>query len=151
MKRALLALAAVASMAASLPAAAQFQKPEDAIKYRQSVMTVMGVHTSRLGAMAQGRVPYDAKIAAEHLAVIQTVHKLPWVAFQTGSDKGAPTRAKSTIWSDAAGFKAASDKLAAEAVKLEAAVKAGSADALKAGFGSFAGTCKACHDNYQSN
>ena len=151
MKRALLALAAVASMAAALPAAAQFQKPEDAIKYRQGALNVMAAHFGRLGAMAQGRVPYDAKAAAENMAVISVVHKLPLTAFPAGSDKGHPNRAKSSIWSDAAGFKAAGDKFAAEMAKLDAAVKAGNADALKAAFGPVGGTCKACHDNYRND
>ncbi|MDZ4356943.1 MAG: cytochrome c, partial [Variovorax sp.] len=51
-----LALAAACAVM-SLPAAAQFAKPEDAIKYRQSALFVMGQHFGRLGAMANGRVP----------------------------------------------------------------------------------------------
>ena len=42
---------AVAAIAFSAPASAQFQKPEEAAKYRQSVMTVMGNHFGRIGAM----------------------------------------------------------------------------------------------------
>ena len=57
MKRLFLATLAVA---ASLPAAAQFQKPEDAVKYRKAVMTVMANHFGRVGAMVAGRAPYDA-------------------------------------------------------------------------------------------
>ncbi len=52
------ALAAVAlSLAAAayaVPAAAQFEKAEDAIKYRQSALFVMGQHFGRIGAMANG-------------------------------------------------------------------------------------------------
>ena len=50
----LLAVATVIGLASALPASAQFQKPEDAIKYRQSAMFVMGNHMGRLGAMVQG-------------------------------------------------------------------------------------------------
>ena len=49
---------------AALPAAAQFQKPEDAVKYRQSAMFVMANHFGRIGAMVAGRAPYDAAAAA---------------------------------------------------------------------------------------
>ena len=45
------ALTVVAAIAFSAPVSAQFQKPEDAAKYRQSVMTVMGNHFGRIGAM----------------------------------------------------------------------------------------------------
>ena len=62
MKRVLLAL--TCGLCVALPAAAQFQKPEDAIKYRQSALTVMGNHFGRIAAMAQGRIPFDAKAAA---------------------------------------------------------------------------------------
>jgi cytochrome c556 len=53
--------AAAALLAMSAPASAQFAKPEDAIKYRQSALFVMGQHFGRVGAMANGRVPFDAK------------------------------------------------------------------------------------------
>jgi hypothetical protein len=33
-------------------AAAQFQKPEDAVKYRKAAFTVMAAHFGRIGAMA---------------------------------------------------------------------------------------------------
>ena len=39
---------------------AQFAKAEDAIKYRQSALTVMSNHMGRLAAMAKGERPFDA-------------------------------------------------------------------------------------------
>ncbi len=38
---------------------AQFAKTEDAIKYRQSVMSLIGTHFSRMGAVVKGEAPYD--------------------------------------------------------------------------------------------
>ena len=52
---------AVATLAISTQAQAQFAKPEDAIKYRKAAFNVMAAHTGRLGAMAQGRVPFMPK------------------------------------------------------------------------------------------
>ena len=43
MKRLAVNVIAAGAALTSLSAAAQFQKPEDAIKYRQSVMTVMAI------------------------------------------------------------------------------------------------------------
>jgi len=146
MKKLVLALAAVAAMA-SLPAAAQFQKPEDAIKYRQSALTVMAAHFSRIGAMAQGRVPFDAAAAAANAEVVATRARLPFVAFVDGSQGG---KAKAEIWSDRAGFNAATSKMQEEVGKLAAAARSGNADQVRAAFGATAGTCKACHDNYRS-
>jgi cytochrome c556 len=65
-------------------------KPEDAIKYRQSSLFVMAQHFGRIGAMANGRVPFDAKVAADNaLTVVANMAKLPWAGFGAGTDKGA--------------------------------------------------------------
>jgi cytochrome c556 len=139
---------ALAVATLSAPAMAQFKNAEDAIKYRQSAMTVMGNHFGRLGAMANGKAPFDAKVAAENAAVVETMSKLPFVAFLPGTDTGK-TNALPEVWSDAAGFKTASEKMQGEVVKLNAAAKTGDLDALKAAFGEAGKSCKACHDNYR--
>jgi cytochrome c556 len=144
-----LILASVAA-ALSMPAAAQFAKPEDAVKYRKASFTVMGAHFSRLGAMASGRAPFDPKVAAENADLVATLSKLPWAAFGEGTDKGE-TRAKPEIWKDAAKFKEAEDKFIAEAAKLQSAAKTGNLDALKTAFAATGGTCKACHDNFRKD
>ena len=141
--------AALAFMLAT-PAQAQFAKPEDAIKYRKASLTVMAAHFGRLGAMANGRVPYDAKAAAENAEVVSALAKLPWAAFGEGTDKG-DTRAKPEISKESAKFKEASDKMVAEVGKLNTAAKAGNLDALKAAFGPAAASCKACHDNFRKD
>lgn len=137
-------------LALSAPAQAQFAKPEDAIKYRKASFTVMGAHFGRLGAMANGRVPYDAKAAADNADIVATLGQLPWAGFVEGSDKG-DTRAKAEIWKDAAKFKEASDKMQAEVLKLNTAAKAGNLETLKAAFSPAAATCKACHDNFRKD
>ncbi|MDP3251175.1 MAG: cytochrome c [Hydrogenophaga sp.] len=132
------------------PAMAQFQKPEDAVKYRKAVMTIMGNHAGRLGAMANGRVAFDAKAAADSAALLESLSKLPWEAFVAGTDKG-DTRAKPEIWAEQAKFKEGADKLQVETAKLSAAAKTGNLDSVKTAFGSVGQTCKACHDAYQKN
>ncbi len=96
---AMLTLAA-AAVTLSAPAAAQFAKAEDAIKYRQGSFFVMGEHFGRIGAMANGKAPFDAKAAQDNADLVATMAKLPWPAFGPGTDKGAPTKAKASIWSE---------------------------------------------------
>jgi len=144
-----LILAAVAT-AIALPASAQFAKPEDAVKYRKNSLFVMGAHFSRVGAMASGRVPFDAKVAAENADLVATLAKLPWAAFPEGTDKG-DTRAKPEIWKDAAKFKEDADKFQSEAAKLQAAARTGNLDAIKTAFGATGASCKACHDNFRKD
>ena len=78
--RSALALAAMGAVL-SLPAAAQFAKPDDAVKYRQSALSVMGTHFGRLGAMANGKMPFDAKAAQESADIVVFMSKLPWAGF----------------------------------------------------------------------
>lgn len=134
----------------SAPASAQFQKPEDAVKYRKSALTVMSNHFGRIGAMANGRVPFDAKVAAESAAIVETMSKLPWEGFVAGTDKGE-TRALPAIWTEQAKFKERSEKLQAETTKLNAAAKTGNLDAIKTAFGAVGQSCKACHDAYRKD
>jgi hypothetical protein len=150
MKKTLSLMAVTLVMGLALPAQAQFAKPEDAIKYRKASFTVMGNHFGRLGAMASGRAPYDAKLAAENAEVVATLSKLPWAAFGEGTDKG-DTRAKPEIWTESAKYKESADKMQAELGKLAVAAKAGNLDALKTAFGPAAATCKACHDNFRKD
>jgi cytochrome c556 len=150
MKKTLAIVCMLAGAACAVPAQAQFAKPEDAIKYRKSSLTVMATHFGRLGAMAQGRVPFDAKAAADNADVLATVAKLPWTAFGEGTDKGE-TRAKPEIWKESAKFKDAIDKNQAEMGKLVAAAKSGNLESLKTAFGPAAQSCKACHDNFRKD
>ncbi|MEJ7687122.1 MAG: cytochrome c [Variovorax sp.] len=140
------ALAAVCC-AASASAAAQFPKPEDAIKYRQTALFVMGQHFGRLGAMANGRAPYDAAAAAANADVVAAMAKLPWAGFGAGTEGG---KAKPEIWKEQAQFKDSQDKLMAETGKLLVAAKAGNLEALKAQFGPTADACKTCHDAFRN-
>ncbi|MES2946104.1 MAG: cytochrome c [Pseudomonadota bacterium] len=142
--------AAATLVTMATPASAQFAKPEDAIKYRQSALSVMGTHFGRVGAMANGRIPFDAKAAAENADIVAEMAKLPWAAFGAGTDKGGNTKAKPEIWTEQAKFKENSDKLIAESTKLAAAAKTGNLDTIKTAFAATAGTCKACHDAYRN-
>lgn len=144
-----LALAATFAALAS-PAMAQFQKPEDAVKYRKAAFTVMGTHFSRIGAMANGRVPFDAAVAAENAAIVQAMSKLPYTAFGPGTDKG-DTRALPAIWTEQAKFNDAAQKMQEEVNKLAAAAKTGNLDSVKTAFGAAGQSCKACHDAYRKD
>ena len=142
-----LALAAIAVVAAA-PAQAQFQKPEDAIRYRQSAMFLMNNHLGRIAAMANGRVPFDAKAAADSAMLIETLSKLPFAAFVPGTDKGN-TKADPAIWTEADTFKSKAGKMQDEVGKLAAAARTGNPDSIKSAVGAVGQACKSCHDDYR--
>ena len=149
MKKFILTLMAVSAAAVSFSAAAQFAKPEDAVKYRKAAFSVTAAHFGRLGAMASGKAPFDAKVAADNAEIVANMVKLPWHAFGEGTET-AETKAKPEVWKQAGKFKDAADKLQAESVKLVAATKTGKEEAFKTAFQATAGACKSCHDDFKN-
>ena len=150
MRALLLAVTAAVGFMVALPAAAQFQKPEDAVKYRKSAFQVMGTHFGRIGAMVNGRVPFDAAASAANAEVVAFVSKLPYAGFvdgTAGTEKGAP---KANVWTERAKFDDLAKKMQDEVAKLAVTAKSGNADQLKSAFGAAAGTCKSCHDDYRN-
>lgn len=133
---------------ANVAAAAQFARPEDAIKYRKAAFTVLSTHFARIGAMANGKVPFDAKALADNAAIVMLVQKLPYTAFVAGTDKG-DTRAKPEVWTEAEKFRAAEAKMHEAMDKMDAAIKSGNLATIKTSFGVAAQSCKACHDQFR--
>jgi cytochrome c556 len=151
MKKIILTAATVIATLCSSASFAQFAKPDDAVKYRQGALQVMGAHFGRVGAMVAGRVPYDAKIAQENIDIAVAMSKLPWAAFgSSGEGATLKTTAKPDIWKDPAKFKELSEKTQAELLKVQAAAKTGNLDNIKAAFGAAGGSCKTCHDAFRS-
>lgn len=148
MNRFSLAAITLATGVAALPAAAQFQKPEDAIKYRQSAMALQGATLGQVFAMANGRVPFDAKVAAENIEIVAMLNRLQFRAFVEGSDKGN-TKAKPEIWTQKDKWAADVAKSQEAVAKLAVAGKSGELDQIKAAVGPVGQSCKACHDEFR--
>jgi cytochrome c556 len=128
---------------------AQFAKPEDAVKYRQSVMFLIAQHFGRLGAVVKGRQPYDQETFAKNAAIIENLSALPWEAFgAAGSDKGKTTM-KAKVLKDPAGFKKLAQQFQMEVGKLATAARGNDFNATKSQFGAVAKSCKACHSKFR--
>lgn len=145
------AISFLGAVALVQPANAQFAKPEDAIKYRQSALYVMQQNFSRVAAMAAGKTPFDAKVAAESAANADFVSRLAWAGFGAGTDKGRDNRAKAEIWSDKARFNDYAEKLQVEMAKLNAAAKTANLDNVKVAVGGVGSACKTCHDAFRKD
>ena len=150
MNRLLLAATTATALFAALPAAAQFQKPEDAVKYRQSAMFVMSNHFGRMGAMVQGKVPFDAAQAAANAEVVSTMSRLPFAGFVDGTSSTQKGGAAANIWTERAKFDDGAKKMQEEVAKLLVAARSGNADQIKAAFGPVGQACKGCHDNFRN-
>ena len=125
---------------------AQFQKPEDAIKYRQSAFTVMANSFGKIGAVVKGEAPFNKEEVAKNAAMVAMMSTLPWQAFGPGTEGG---KAQSEIWSDNAKFKAASEKMQLAVVDLNKAAQSGDLENIKKTFSTAGASCKNCHDDFK--
>ena len=144
----LLTGAALLGAAIALPAAAQFAKPEDAIKYRKAAFTVMARHFGIVAGMANGKIPFDAKAAVDNAEIATMMSKLPYAGFVEGSDKGE-TKAEPKIWAEKDKFNAAATTMQEAMAKLNVVAKGSNLDAIKVAVGDTGKACKACHDSYR--
>ena len=144
-----LLLAALAAGIA-LPAAAQFARPEEAVKYRQATWLVLNQHFTRIGLVTRGRLPFDGRAVLRDAEVVETLARLPAAAFGPGTDL-ASDHARPEIWTESQRFRELGDHLVAAAGKLTAAARTQDLDQIKAAYGAAANTCKECHDAYRSH
>jgi len=140
----ILAVAIVAGIAH-----AQFSKPEDAIRYRQSNMVLIVHHFKQMGAMVQGKTSYDIASFEYHAKLVHTLSTMPWEAFMTpGSDKGNTDLKSSALKNKDEFMKAAKDFENASKDLLLAAA-GGNVSRIKTEFGTTAQSCKACHSQFR--
>ena len=130
----------------SAPAFADFQKTEDAIKYRQSSLSLMGTHFSRIGAVVKGEASFNKEDVAKNAAIVNMLSSLPWQGFGPGTES---PKALASIWSEAPKFKLASDKLQTATAELNTAAQSGNLDNIKKAFGAVGQACKGCHDYFR--
>jgi cytochrome c556 len=133
--------------AVTLDAAAQ-AKPEVLVKQRQAAMTLQGKYLGPLGAMAQGKAPFNAQIVQRNAGYLEVLSKMPWDGFDA-STKGEKSAALPAIWEKAGEFKQAQERFENEAAKLVQVAKSGDEGAIKAQIGATAKSCGGCHENFR--
>jgi len=128
---------------------AQFAKTEDAVKYRQSVMSLIGTHFTRMGAVVKGEAPYNKEAFEKNAVLVDSLYRLPLDAFMApGSDKGSGMKADALTQKDK--FTQMHNTTEAELAKLAVVAKGGDLNAIKPQFGAAGASCKACHDAYRN-
>ena len=125
-------------------------KPETAIRYRQSVYTMIGWNFVPLVKMMKGEAPWDSATFARHAERIASLSPQLLEGFPEGSDKGADTEAKPEIWQSMDDFKSKMDALVTQSGALADVAKAGDEAKTREQFKKIAGACKSCHDKYRS-
>jgi cytochrome c556 len=137
-------------LAVAMPASAQFSKPEDAIRYRQSAYVLMGNHMGRIFAQLKSDKP-DVAAIQKSAAIVDFASQLPGEGYVPGSDKGGtpPTKAKPEVFTDPK-VRDVGRAMRQEVVKLVEVSKTGDIAAIRTQFQATAKSCDNCHDNYRN-
>lgn len=75
--------------------------------------------------------------------------QLKWFPKGSGPESGEKTRAKSTVWTDMAGFNRAHASFVTAANGLNTAIASGNAAQIAQAQKALGTTCKTCHDRYR--
>lgn len=132
----------------SLGAAAQ-AKPEDLVKQRKAALTLVAKYLAPVGAMVQGKAPYDAKVIARNTGYLETLSAMPWDGFDSRTEGFRDTNAKPEIYKEKAKFDQLATDMQGAIAKLNAAAKGADQNAVRAAFGDVGKACKTCHDAYR--
>jgi cytochrome c556 len=120
---------------------------DDAIKFRQAVMTSIGTHMGALGAMAKGEVAVSEQAKWHAGALIKLSGIVPQL-FPAGSGAGK-TGALSVIWENTAKFQQVLADFQAATPQLMAAAESGDAAQIGAALGAVGKTCGGCHETFR--
>ena len=155
MIRKLMTLAVAVAMAAPLTASADghLEAMEKAVKARKGLFQVYAFNLGQLGAMAKGKVEFNAE-AAQNAAdnLLAAASMKGGAMWPQGSDNTGPmkgkTRALPEAWTTWPAIGKKSDALKAAAIELQA--NAGSLEGIQANIGNVGAACKGCHEKYRA-
>jgi len=127
-------------------------KFDKVLKARQSLMQIYSFNLGNLGAMAKGKVAYDAAKAQDFadnlLAAASMKNGAMWPAGSDNSVLGDKTRAKPEIWSTYPKVAEKGKALVAAAQNLVKVAGTG-LDGLKGGVGTAGKACGGCHKPFR--
>lgn len=147
MQKTLIALSLIAATATAAFAA------DDPIAVRKALMQSNGAAAGLAAGMMKKEIDYSPAAGKAAIAALHATAEAYGDFFPEGSDMGADTRAAAAIWENPEGWQAELDKFKSVSMAaMEASGRAGPADleAFQAAVGPILGTCKSCHEKFQT-
>jgi len=144
-------LAVLALTAASAAFAQQAPKPEQVIKWRQSVYQVLAWNNGRIKASVEGTYNKDEVIRAAN-AIAAIANSGLGALYPAGTETGKgwrETTVKPELFTDTAKAGEAARKFVTESNELAKVAATGDAAAVKVAFGKLGASCKGCHDDFR--
>lgn len=148
----LLAALLLSSSATAFAQQAAGAKPEQLIKWRQSVYQVLGWHTNRIKASVDGQYNKDEVVRSAN-AIAGLANSGIGSLFVPGTETGKgwkETLTKPEFFKNPQKVGELAGNFNREANELAKVAATGDAAALKAQFGKYTQTCKACHDDFKN-
>ena len=137
---------------AVLPAAiAQEAKPDDAVKYRESLMDIVGGHTKSFFAVLGGKVQHPEDLAWHADSLAEASKRVKGAFAQNTAGSGVKTEAKDAIWASGSEFTKLAGDFETAAANLSKAVASKDQAAIGAAAKAVGGACKGCHDKFKSD
>lgn len=146
-----IAVTALAIGLSSATLAQSIGKPEDQIRWRQSVMQTLGWSMGRIKANIEGTYNKDQVIQAAN-TIQALANSGSGALFAPGTDKGKgwhETEVKPELFTNTAKLREVGSAYNKEANELAKVAAAGDAAAVKTQFGNLGKACKACHDEFR--
>jgi cytochrome c556 len=126
-------------------------KGEQALKYRKAVYQAIAWNFGPMGAMAQGKAPFDAAEFAMRAGRVAALAPMLSESYSSETQSVGGSKAKAELWTNRADFDAKMKDLVDRSATLATVAKGGDEAKTKAAFFDTANTCKACHDKYKAD
>lgn len=139
--------------ATSALAQAELFKPEDLVKYRQSIYQVMSAQATVLGAIAKGDAEFNAEVVNERAINLGNVGKLLGDTYVPATKGVKDSNMLPAAWDDMDGFSAKGKDFGGALQELIAASSEPGFDkkAAAPAIVKVLKSCKACHDDYRAD
>lgn len=145
------ALVAATLLGGTAIAQSQPSKGEQALKYRKSLYQVIAWNFAPMGAMAQGKVPFDASQFARRADAVAHLTPMLSEAYPEESKGVAGSKLKPEMWDNRSDFDAKLQDLVDKTAALANVAQTGDEAAAKQAFFDAANACKSCHDKYKAD
>jgi cytochrome c556 len=124
--------------------------PKDAVTARISGYRETGAAFKTINDQLKSDTPAKIMLRVSAKRIVQTSHdQYNWFPTGSGAEAGVKTKAKTAIWSDAAGFKAAQDRLQQQAALMATTVDGGDLAQMRKQAHALGDACAACHSKFR--
>jgi adenylosuccinate lyase len=153
MKNAILAIIIVAMVTIGIVIARNRPSADqEAIDYRQALMTVIDGQMAPLLLMQQGQAPFNAALLRAHAGHLAVLAGMIPEAFarNTSTNRKLESAALPYVWSDQADFLRGVQRFQASAEALRRTADSGEQSALRQAIGAVNAQCDQCHRSFRS-